>query len=178
LGKKLGYSAIVGVLALCAVGGAYRFHIVNVRRAAEAAKVAAQAAKAEHEAALADSAQITAESKAWWDDKNRRARLHNDELRLQNAQLEYDIAGLEDKPRNRSQIENAETAVRNDKLTIDLLNGLDTGEPPLNPYQTDARIAEHNRKYPHDKLAGISDVTKEMESVQSRVEAILGKSNK
>jgi hypothetical protein len=163
---KFRYSAIVGVVAACAIfGGVYRFHVVNARHAAETAK-------AEHEAALADSAQIARESKAYWDDKNRRARLRNDELGLQNAQLDYEIAGLEGRPRNRLQIEKDEALVANDKLTVDLVNDLDTGEPTLDPYHEDARIEEHNRKYPRDKMMGTSDITKQMEAFQERVNGV------
>jgi hypothetical protein len=53
----------------------------------------------------------------------------------------------------------------------------DTGEPTLNPYQEDARIEEHNRKYPRDKLAGTSDITKEMEALQERLKAVSDQTN-
>jgi hypothetical protein len=170
---------IAGTLAIGALcGGAYRVHVVSVRHAAEAAKAAALAAKAEHEAALADADQITRESKEYWDDKNRRLKLRNDELALSIAQLEYDTAGMQDRPRNSGQIEKMEAIVRNDKLNIDLLDALDTGEPTLNPYQEEERIQEHNQKYPHNKIASIGDINKEIQDFQGRLNSVDEQSGK
>ena len=166
--RKIATSAVVGVIAICVLGGAYRFHVLSARHAADAAK-------AEHEAALADSEQITKGIKGYWDTKTRRRELENDQIQLKNDQLRYDIAGLEGKPRSRFEINRDMTVIQNDELAVSLVD--DSNALTLDPNQTQERIEEHNRKYPHEKLAGISDITKEMEDFNSRVKGIIDQGN-
>jgi hypothetical protein len=161
---------VVGIVALCSLGVAYRLKRVHVRRAEEVA----QAARAEHQAALADSGQIARESKAYWDARQARAQLENDELQLSNDRLGYDIAHLEGRPISRSRIERDEAIIQNDERIMRLI---DPDAPVLTPRQEDARIDAHNRKFPRDQIAPTSGLTKEAEDFQSRMRAIVQDGN-
>ena len=64
--------------------------------------------------------------------------------------------------------------IDNDKLAISLS---DPNEPTLNPYEAEARIEEHNRKYPFDPEATLSDINRETEAFQSNMNAIVEGAN-
>ncbi len=162
--------ALVGtiLISLCAVGVVYRIRQVEHVRALAAEKAARQAA-------LTDSAEITRGIQTYWDRKNRLAQLENDGIRLKNDQLDYDIAGLKGTPRSTARVQADFAVLENDKLAISLI---DPSVPALNPYQAEARIQGHNRKYPFDKLASISDINTEMERFHSQINGIIDDENK
>jgi hypothetical protein len=163
-------TALIAIPALgivCMAGLVYRAWRAN-------SNALAIAAAATHKAALADSAEITRGIKNYWDAKNGREELENDVMRLKNDLLRYEIARLEGKSRNRSQIDQDRTVIVNDKLALGLI---DPSAPMFDPYAAEARIAEHNRKYPRDPIANISDINREMERFHSEVNAIIQNGN-
>ncbi len=67
-------------------------------------------------------------------------------MRLKNAELAYDIAGLEGKPRNGFEIEKHETLVRAEKQGLEMDGDFDS--PELSPREADERVAAHNQRIP------------------------------
>ncbi len=126
-------------------------------------------AQALHRAALADSAEIQRESKMYWDRGNARQQLDNDVLDWKNETLEYEIARLQGRSANRQRINRDLAIIESDKLAI---RTLDPNAPALDPYQAEARIQEHNRKYPKDQMASLAKLNREMEEFHAKVRAV------
>jgi hypothetical protein len=163
--KRLLYSASIALLASLAIGTLLFRHVRQTH---------AESAQATREAAAADAAEITRQANRYWERENRLTQLENDEMQLKNDRLSQDIARLEGKPFGRARIEEDLKIIQNDKAAIQIM---DPGAPALNPYEVEARIAEHNRKYPLDRLAQISDTIRQMEKFDSDVRAIRDREN-
>jgi hypothetical protein len=162
--------ALVGSLVLltCIIGG-----VSYLSQRAD--QIKRERAKALHEAAKADSDEIQREAKTYWERKNRPLTLRNDLLRLKNDQLENEIAQLQGRPANRSKIQADLSIINNDKLAIEMM---DPDAHALNPEQVEARIQVHNRNYPDDQTASISDINREMDQFHQEVGAILEETDK
>lgn len=90
---------------------------------------------------------------------------------LKNDELRYHIARLEGRPVNKSKIEADLAIVRNDKLATEMS---DSDEHALSPVQAEARIQEHHRKHPDDKMADIGDINREVDEFRAKVTASSG----
>jgi hypothetical protein len=124
--------------------------------------------------AASDGEEITRQIKRYWDLKNLRGQLENDLLQLKNDQLEYEIAVRQGKHASMRRVYDDAAIITNDRVALDQLS---RDAPMLNPYEASKRIQEHNRKYPFDQLADVTDVIRQMEKFESDINAITDKEN-
>jgi hypothetical protein len=164
-------AALIGSVVILACAVAYV--AVYLTRSAERLRL--KEAHALHQAALADSAEIDREMKTYWDRKNTPTKLRNDLLQLKNDELDSEIATLQGRRGNREKIAADLAIIQNDKLALSLL---DPGAPALDPYQAEARIQEHNRRYPNEKMASIADINRGLDEFHAKANAVIENSDK
>lgn len=99
--------------------GAWYYHTRQVKKhlaeiaAAAAQQEAERKAQIEHEEIIGGLQRI-----------NQRQRLRNDELRLQNAEIEADIARLEGRQPNTVKLDGLRAIIRADRMAIEMDNDL------------------------------------------------------
>jgi hypothetical protein len=158
--KKLVASLAILVILVAGAIGSMKYH----------ARQVAEQAKAEHNAALANSDEITHGIKNYWELKHRTIGLENDKIRLKNDLLDYEIAGLEGRPqdKSRSRIRRDAAVIKSDEEALRTLSPNDV--LMLNPHQAEERVRAHNQKYAHDQIADLADINNEAEEVNAKIQ--------